>query len=206
VCDYSLQGLPNRLAVDGEELVTQRFPTGSIGMASPVDIACQNCPRPETAARRSWWSIIKGWLILPVEYQGPPAVCIPPGTRLLISRIPHRVRKEFALDEVEGVTFVQLSGDPFQYRDALRFANGRQLLLQSLGEGVTFVVLTTCLDEAEAGQIQDLPAQTGPDWEIALDTGHATADAPPVNSRPSITRQAEGHDRFAHLEPTSRRP
>ena len=28
MCDYSLQGLPNRLAVEGEKLVTHRFPLG----------------------------------------------------------------------------------------------------------------------------------------------------------------------------------
>jgi hypothetical protein len=28
MCDYSLEGLPNRLAVRGEQLVTHRFVTG----------------------------------------------------------------------------------------------------------------------------------------------------------------------------------
>jgi hypothetical protein len=148
MCDYSLQGLPNRLAVGGEELVTHRFPTGSMGMASPVDIACRTCPEPETTASRSWWSTVKRWLILPDELPGLPAVCIPPGTRLLMNRIPDALRKEFALDALESVTFVQLSDQPFQYRDALRFANGRQILLQSVREGVMFVVLATCPDES----------------------------------------------------------
>ena len=35
MCDYSLAGIPNRLAVEGEELAVHRFPTGSIGLASP---------------------------------------------------------------------------------------------------------------------------------------------------------------------------
>jgi hypothetical protein len=34
MCDYSLQGGPNRLAVEGEQLVTYRFPTGSVGLAA----------------------------------------------------------------------------------------------------------------------------------------------------------------------------
>ena len=34
MCDYSLCGIPNRLAVESEELVVYRFSTGSIGMAS----------------------------------------------------------------------------------------------------------------------------------------------------------------------------
>ena len=34
MCDYSLAGLRTRLAVEGEELVVYRFPTGSIGLTS----------------------------------------------------------------------------------------------------------------------------------------------------------------------------
>ena len=32
MCDYSLATLQTRLAVEGEELVVYRFPTGSIGL------------------------------------------------------------------------------------------------------------------------------------------------------------------------------
>jgi len=35
MCDYSLAGNPNRLAVEGEELVVHPFPTGALGLASP---------------------------------------------------------------------------------------------------------------------------------------------------------------------------
>ncbi len=38
MCDYSLMAVPNRLAQEGEELVMHRFPTGSLGLASPVDL------------------------------------------------------------------------------------------------------------------------------------------------------------------------
>ena len=38
MCDYSLCGIPNRLAVEGEELVVHRFSTGSMGMASLADL------------------------------------------------------------------------------------------------------------------------------------------------------------------------
>jgi hypothetical protein len=166
MCDYSLQGLPNRPAVEGEELVTPRFPTGSIGMASPVDIACRTCPPPEPSARRSWWSTVKGWLAQPADLQGLPAVCIPPGTHLLISRIPDILRKEFALDAMEEATFLQLSAEPFHYRDALRFANGKSVLLQSLREGVIVVVLATCPDELGTGQLQEPQTRTRPDLEV----------------------------------------
>jgi hypothetical protein len=38
MCDYSLMGIPNRLAEEGEDLVAHRFPTGSVGFASPRDL------------------------------------------------------------------------------------------------------------------------------------------------------------------------
>src|SRR5260370_14227415 len=33
MCDYSLAGLPNRLAVEGDQLVVQPFSTGAMGLA-----------------------------------------------------------------------------------------------------------------------------------------------------------------------------
>ena len=38
MCDYSLMAIPNRLAEEGEDLVAHRFPTGSVGLASPRDL------------------------------------------------------------------------------------------------------------------------------------------------------------------------
>jgi len=35
MCDYSLACFPNRLAVEGEQLVVHRFQTGALGLASP---------------------------------------------------------------------------------------------------------------------------------------------------------------------------
>src|SRR5215470_10189920 len=108
MCDYSLQGLPNRLAVDGEQLTTYRFRTGSMGLASPADMAARTCQR-QTAERRSWWSAVVNWLNGSPEKDELPAVCVAPGTRMLMSRVPDRLRREFALTAVEQVTFVQLS-------------------------------------------------------------------------------------------------
>ena len=38
MCDYSLYGIPNRLAAEGEQLVVHRFPTRSIGLACSADL------------------------------------------------------------------------------------------------------------------------------------------------------------------------
>jgi hypothetical protein len=48
MCDYSPEGLQNRVAVVGEQLVSYRFPTHSIGMASPWD-----CPKPQASEPRA---------------------------------------------------------------------------------------------------------------------------------------------------------
>jgi len=65
MCDYSLAGIPSRLAVEGEELVVHRFSTGSIGLAF-------SCASPSR-----WWSV-----------KQTRAVCIPPGARLVLRDIP----------------------------------------------------------------------------------------------------------------------
>ena len=36
MCDYSLAGIPNRLAAEGEQLVAYRFSTRAIGLTSPA--------------------------------------------------------------------------------------------------------------------------------------------------------------------------
>ena len=73
MCDYSLHAVPNRLAVEGEELVTFRFPTSSIGLASPADLEKANCQVNTTGVGRSWWSVLKSWLNPPpLRIESPP--------------------------------------------------------------------------------------------------------------------------------------
>src|ERR1035438_2086110 len=95
MCDYSLMAVPNRLARQDEELVTHRFPTGSLGLASPNDVRRSTEPRP--AVRKTVWRKIS-------EFFDPPAapavcaVCVAPGTRLGITGIPARLRQQWGLD------------------------------------------------------------------------------------------------------------
>jgi hypothetical protein len=63
MCDYSLAGIPNRLAEEGERLMVCRFSAGSIGLTSDASL---------------WRSLFKE----------TPAVCVPPGARLLLRDIP----------------------------------------------------------------------------------------------------------------------
>src|SRR5215471_16566890 len=85
MCDYSLMSIPNRLAKEGEELITHCFDTGCIGLASRSDLhPDSNVLAPES---RTFWSMLKGFLALP-EVKPVPAVCIPPGASLLLMDIP----------------------------------------------------------------------------------------------------------------------
>ncbi|HXS94976.1 MAG TPA: hypothetical protein VN736_10245 [Candidatus Limnocylindrales bacterium] len=138
MCDYSLMAVPNRLAQEGEELVAHRFPTGSLGLASPADL--KRAADPPAPARRNFWCAVK-------EFFNPPktepvaAVCIPPGARLQLQDIPARLQHEFCIGPIEDVTFTQISAAVNSYRDAVRFQNGREVRLQELREGQRVRVL-----------------------------------------------------------------
>ena len=143
MCDYSLHAVPNRLAVEGEELVTYRFPTSSIGLASPADLEKANCLGNATNGAKSWWSVLKSWLNPPpLRIDKVPAVCIPPGARLRMNGIPRDLQKDLGAGQTEEVTFVELSASAYRYRDGVRFPNGREILLQYLDEGLHVDVLS----------------------------------------------------------------
>lgn len=143
MCDYSLMAVPNRLARQGEELEMHRFPTGSLGFASPEEIK-----RPPIGDKggNSLWNTLRE-LLNPPRTQPVAAVCIPPGARLQLRDIPARTQTELGVGPVEEVTFTQLTAAVNTYRDAVRFANGRALRLQELREGVRAIVLDLSMAE-----------------------------------------------------------
>ncbi len=144
MCDYSLMAVPNRLAQEGEDLVAHRFPTGSLGLASPADLKrLADSPQP---ARRSFWAAIREFFN-PPKSEPVPAVCIPPGARLQLQDIPVRLQHELGVGPVEDVTFTQLTAAVNSYRDAVRFRNGREIRLQELREGQRVRVLDLSLAE-----------------------------------------------------------
>ena len=106
MCDYSLMAVPNRLAQEGEDLVAHRFPTGSLGLASPCDLKrISEAPAP---ARRSFWCALKDFFN-PPKTEPVPAVCIPPGARLNLRDLPVRLQRALNVRADETVTFTQLS-------------------------------------------------------------------------------------------------
>ena len=139
MCDYSLMSFPNRLAREGEELVAHRFECGAMGFASPVDLLPEQIPM--TARLRNVWSDLFGIPILR-KSQCVVAVCIPPGAHLRVWDIPGYLQREIDVRRTEEVTFTQITASPFQYRDAIRFRNGCQILLQRLEEGQRIRVLS----------------------------------------------------------------
>jgi hypothetical protein len=133
MCAYSLMAVTSRLAQEGEELVTHRFCTGCIGLASASDLPADGNPE-------SFWSRVQTFFDpLPKSL---PAVCIPPGASLRLMDIPEKLQREFGIGPVEDVMFTQLTAAANTYRDAVRFSNNREILLQGLREGQRVRVLT----------------------------------------------------------------
>jgi hypothetical protein len=144
MCDYSLMAVPNRLAQEGEELVAHRFPTGSLGLAAPGDL--KRLTDPPAPARRNFWVVMRDFFN-PPKTEPVPAVCIPPGARLRLQDIPARLQHDLGVGPVEDVTFTQITAAVNSYRDAVRFANGREVRLQELREGQRVQVLDLSMAE-----------------------------------------------------------
>jgi len=146
MCDYSLHGLPNRLAKEGEDLVAHRFPTGAIGLTSPAELCrMADSTRPQ---KKGLWSLIKSAFV-PPGMPEIPAVCVPPGAKLRMLDIPANLQTELGVSAREEVVFTQTGLSPHTYHDAVRFSNGRQILLQLLREGQRVQVFSLALDESE---------------------------------------------------------
>ena len=141
MCDYSLGGLPNRLAVDGEELTVHRFSTHSIGLASSADLQIMKI-REARQRDQSLWQRINSLFGPASDCRSVLAVCVPPGARLVLKSIPMDLRCKWSVGADESVLFIQTSAEVNTYRDALHFRTGRQVLLQELHEGLRVTVVS----------------------------------------------------------------
>jgi len=131
MCDYSLSGVPNRPAIEGERLVTYRFPNGVKGFVSQPELS-------EFATRHSnFWSRFCAWF----RSETPCAVCLPAGAKLVLRDVPNAVTIDRGGDGDQLVEFTQ-SGSQYEYRDSVRFRNGVTVLLQQLPPGLTADVLS----------------------------------------------------------------
>ena len=128
MCDYSLAHYPSRLAEEGEGLLTCRFSSGTLGLTSQ----CVNLKEIVGSIRTT-------------------AVCVPPGARLLLHDVPEHLQRSLCVAEVEEVIFIEQSVEAFTHRDAVRFANGREVLLQLLecGQRVDVLRLSGSCEDLE---------------------------------------------------------
>lgn len=145
MCDYSLMNLPNRLANEGEILMTHKFPSGSIGFASLPEI-CDYRRQAECKPARVWPKL-KAWFRGSPPLPVVPAVCIPPGARLKVRSITEKVRKNLNAELDQELTFTQVSAAGNHFRDALRVKNGHEVLLQNVGTGLQVLVVSLALAE-----------------------------------------------------------
>jgi hypothetical protein len=141
MCDYSLMGIPNRLAKEGENLVVYSFPTHTKGLVSPADLTA---PKRQ-CQRLGFWGGLRT-IFRPLKVDSVAAVCIPPGAQLVLQDIPLDIQHSLKLRAVEEVVFTQLTAAANSHRDAVRFYNGAELLLQRLSDGQRIRVLSLDLD------------------------------------------------------------
>ena len=139
MCDYSLHGIRNRLAEEGEILVVHRFFTGSKGLTSPEYL------QPAERSRGFFAAIKRMFAPPPSEC----AVCIPDGARLSLVRMTSSFQQAHGFCSTESAIFRQLSAEAATYRDAVEFRNGVKLRIQELPEGQTVQVLTLSSQETE---------------------------------------------------------
>jgi len=139
MCDYSLHGIENRLAEEGELLVVHQFCTASKGLTSPEYLKPTKQPKGLMA-------ILKKKLAVQPRVC---AVCIPDGAQLVLRGISPALQQAHGLSTTEAVTFRQLSANAATYRDAVEFRNGVKVCLQDMEEGQSVEVLALCSEKAE---------------------------------------------------------
>ena len=148
MCDYSLHGIRNRLAKEGEVLVVHRFFTGSKGLTSPEYTKPTAQPKGCIAALKKLFAL---------ETQAC-AVCVPDGAKLMVFGIPPRLQAAYGLTSNEPVTFRQISLEVHTYRDALEFQNGVKVRLQELDDGQRVEVLALSSEKVGIGKGRFIPA------------------------------------------------
>ena len=156
--EYSNLDRPSRFAREGEILFTFRFPNERMALASALDIGGykfaapltrHSGPRPVLA-----YALGVGW-----KSHDVPAICIPAGALVRMSRIPLELRRRYILRSVEDVWFLHQSHHLDSDVRRIRFSNGREVFLEALPEGVEFVLLSP----TQEIRVRDLPIVAWPE-------------------------------------------
>jgi hypothetical protein len=103
-----------------------------------------------------WKKIVNGFQMKPV-----PAVCVPPGARLLVRNIPENLQRRWNVKDTETTTFIQTSALENTYRDAIQFGNERTISLQELPPGLHARVLSLSASDwtTVPSQTESLPSR-----------------------------------------------
>ena len=75
------------------------------------------------------------------------AVCMPAGARLRLEGLNEAVQRALHVGPAEAVEMIRLPHRGHTHRDGIRFANGREVLLQSLNVGATATLAPRDLTE-----------------------------------------------------------
>src|SRR5580765_4393850 len=109
--DLTLKRAPERLAVEGEILVSYRFRTGSVRLASPGELAGSKGVWGGIGGRDSWWSRWKRRINFFRQADKTAAIRVSPTARLRVNSVPDEIQQEFGVSAIENVNFVELSAE-----------------------------------------------------------------------------------------------
>ena len=87
------------------------------------------------------------------------AVCVPADARMILAGISEIVQRAFGVGAIEEVTMTRLERGP--HKDAVAFANGKVVSLQSLNAGLTAIV--TSLSKLVEDKKEETAAPVIPD-------------------------------------------
>jgi hypothetical protein len=79
-------------------------------------------------------------------YACDTAVCMPADAHLRLEGIGETVQRAFDVGPVEEVVMIRLEVLAHAHRDAVRFANGKEVLLQRLNAGITTEMVSAISD------------------------------------------------------------
>ena len=79
-------------------------------------------------------------------YDCETAVCMPADAHLRLEGIGETVQRAFDVGPVEEVVMIRLEVIAHAHRDAVRFANGKEVMLQRLNAGITTEMVSAISD------------------------------------------------------------
>ena len=79
-------------------------------------------------------------------YDCDTAVCMPADAHLRLEGIGETVQRAFDVGPVEEVVMIRLEVIAHAHRDAVRFANGKEVMLQRLNAGITTKMVSAISD------------------------------------------------------------